>query len=802
MRLLIYDTEMRTANGYLPRAVAIAAAKLLGSSNVQLCDHAQVVDQAASGGWDGLLAIGGAGADRHLMAALMETAIPRILWTTEDPYERRLLERAEPVFDHIFSNDQSCEGASPQTSFLPLAAEPEVHFRTVLRQDIAYDYDLTFVGTAWPNRVASLNGILAELPVDLKVFLCLPWNRHIPEPRLPGVGVLPQLRLDIADLCDIWNRSRVVLTIGREFSNAPIGGQQVRGVSPPPRIYETALAGGRQIVLGGAWWQLPGAYRELIPVVEQESEAAALIRADLAAPEQRIAAALATQNHTLSEHTYEQRLRVVLARFAALQHARRGPAVQWPGLKHRRGLQESISPPSGVLHVAHNLVGLRRSGGTELYVDRLASWQERTWPGRMVLALAPKDSVRLALMAYRQGRPELLESLKIGQISRFSSSNLNYERAFCQILTNYGVGVVHIHHLIGLPLSLPLFAKALGCRVVLTLHDYHLLCHRYTLQKPDGTFCRVHEHADHRLLCRLCLQASGMDGEARTRRLEISRPSMAAVDRVLASSNSSAAIAHGVYPEVAERVQVLEMLTPHLEGLDQGRSGRPVAIARHGPLKVGVIGNAVPHKGLTTLIQVIQASQDMPFEFHILGATAELDRALDEAGLDPESPPIVSYQHGYGRPALIAALRGLHVALFLSIWPETYHIALGETMRIGVVPIATDLGSHRDRIKSGYDGLLVAPHDPHAVLQALMRLEADRSFLEALSHGAANIHLVNTEQHGRALEQIYEDLQPWRGRRRAGARLQIDPQLDLEALGVRLAQYRWLESGFRWDDRP
>jgi len=802
VRLLIYDTEMCTANGYLPRAVAIAAAKLLGSGNVQLCDHAQVVDRAASGAWDGLLAIGGAGADRHLMAALMETAIPRILWTTEDPYERRLLERVEPVFDHIFSNDQSCEGASPNTSFLPLAAEPELHFRPVLREDNAYDFDLTFVGTAWPNRVASLSRILAELPADLKLFLCLPWNRHIPEPRLPGVGVLPQLRLDISDLCDIWNRSRVVLTIGREFSNAPAGAQQMRGVSPPPRIYETAMAGGRQIILGGGWWQLPGVYWERIPVVEQESEVAALIRADLAEPEQRIAAALATQNHTVSEHTYEQRLRVVLARFAALQHARREPAVLLPGLKEREGLQESTSPPPGVLHVAHNLVGLRRSGGTELYLDQLASWQERNWPGRTVLALAPKDSIRLALMGYRQGRPQLIETLKKGQISRFSSSNQNYERAFCEILTNHGVGVVHIHHLIGLPLSLPLFARALGCRVVLTLHDFHLLCHRYTLQHPDGTFCRVHEHPDHRLLCRLCLQASGLDGEARNRRLEISRRSMASVDRVLASSNSSAAIARGVYPEVAERVQVLEMFTPNLEELDRGRSGRPAAIARHGSLKVGVIGNAVPHKGLTTLIQVLRASHDIPLEFHILGATAELDRALDEAGLDPQSPPIARYQHVYTRATLIGALQGLHVALFLSTWPETYHISLGEAMRMGVVPIATDLGAHADRIRQGCDGLLVPPHDPHAVLQALARLDADRSYLESLSKAAASVPLVDTEQHAQVLEQLYAELRPWRGRGRAGARLNLDPQLELAALGVRLAQHRWLEQSLRWDDRP
>jgi len=802
MRLIIYDTEMRTANGYLARAVAIAAGKLLGGSNVRICGHAQVVEQASSGAWDGLLAIGGAGADCHLIAALMDTPIPRILWTTEDPYERRLLERAEPAFDHIFSNEESCAGVSPHTSFLPLAAEPELHLRPVIEHDAGYEYDLTFVGTAWPNRVASLGRVLEALPGDLKVFLCLPWNRHIPEPRLQQVGVLPQLRLDIADLCDIWNRSRVVLTIGREFSNESTGGEQARGVSPPPRMYETALAGGRQIVLGGAWWQMPGAYRELIPMVDRECEAASLIQQYLAEPEARIAGAQATQTHTLEHHTYEERMRVVLARFSALCGARQRPSVRVPVHLGAPANEQPESDPPGVLHVSHNLVGLRRSGGTEIYVDGLASWQERGWPGRTVLALAPKDSIRLALMAYREGCPALIETLKTGQISRFSSSNQNYERAFCRVLTNHGVGVVHFHHLIGLPLSLPLFARALGCRVVVTLHDFHLLCHRYTLQRPDGTFCGVHEHADHRLLCRLCLQASGLDGEARNRRLEISRRSIAAVDRVLASSSSSAAIARGVYPEVADRVQVLEMFTPHLEELERGRAARPKAIARHGPLRVGVIGNAVPHKGLNTLIQVIRASRDLPLEFHILGATPDLDRALGDAGLEPESPMIARYEYAYTRVTLIEILQRLHVALFLSTWPETYHISLGEAMRLGVVPIATNLGAHRDRIRHGADGWLVPPHDPHSVLQALVQLEADRARLEILSRAAAVVPLVETDQHGRALERIYAELHPWRGSRGETGRLGLDPQLDLAALGVRLAQDRWLESTVRWDDPP
>ena len=783
MRLLLYDTEMRTANGYLPRAIASAAEGLLGASNVQLCDHASVVAAAASGAWDGLLAIGGAGADRHLLSALMDTPIPRILWSTEDPYERRLVARAEPAFDHVFSNERHCEGASPRTTYLPLAAEPSLQLRPLREQDADYSYDLTFVGTAWPNRVASLGRLLAQLPADLRLHLALPWNRHIPEPKLPGIGALPQLRLGIGDLCEIWNRSRVVLSIGREFSNAGAQSSEARGSSPPPRVYETALAGGFQVALAGAGMDLAPAYGELIPLAADEQEAAALIRQQLAEPEQRIARARAIQEHTLAHHTYAQRLAVVLERFAALRRERQSAPIH---LSQRQ---------PAVLHLAHNLVGLRRAGGTEAYIQQLAELQQERRP---VFALAPKDRMRLALLDYAQGRPQLRRSFKVGKISRFPASHPAYERAFCEVISSCGIGVVHVHHLIGLPLSLPLFAKALGCRVVVTLHDFHLACHRYTLLGPNDRFCAIHEADDYRLQCRLCLQASGLGGEERSRRLALSRRSVAAADVLLASTQSSAAIMAGIYPEVADRIQVLEMLTPGLEELEAGRRQRKAA-SFQGPLQVGVIGNAMPHKGLDTLVNLIRASHDQPFGLHILGATPELDQALEEAGLTAESAPIVRYQGPYDRPSLVRLLQRLHVALFLSPWPETYNICLGEAMRLGVVPVATAVGAHNDRVEHGRTGLLVPPGDPLAVLNALVKLEGDRALLAQLSAAAAAVPLLDPREHGQRLETIYAALNPWRGRDPASASLQLDPQLSLEALGVRLAQDRWIEAGVRWD---
>ena len=800
MRLLIYDTEMQTANGYLPKAIVTAAGKLLGASNVHLCGHEEIVENASSGAWDGLLAIGGAGADRHIMTALMEIPIMRILWSTEDPYERRLIKNAEPAFHYIFSNDQSCDGANAKTSFLPLAAEPELHFRSLLKSDNCYDFDVTFVGTAWPNRVASLERIFSALPENLNIFCCLPWNRHIPQPRLQTVGVIPQLRMDISDLCDIWNRSRIVLTIGREFALAPDGEEQVRGISPPPRIYETALAGGRQIVLGGSHFELPGKYADLIPIANDEGDAAELIRQYLAKPEARIFDAIKAQDYTLEAHTYEKRLRLIIEKFKFLEQEQAESSVQKSSIHTAHQSQDASSHPAGILHVAHNLMGLERGGGTELYVDSLASWQKLTSPERTVLALAPIDSTHLAVMDYRNGRSELASTIETSPISPFSSSHQDCERTLCNLISKYHISVVHFHHLKGLPLSLPIFAQALGCRVVVTLHDFYMLCDRYTLLRPNDTFCEVHKYPDHRHLCRICLQSRGLQEGSRNRRLEITRRSITAADCVLASTASSAEIASEVFPDKADSFKILEMVTPQLELLHRGRSARPSGDSGEGPLRVAVIGNAVRHKGLKTLIEVIGASRGLPLEFHIFGATDELDHFLNAAGISPSQASIATYTHGYKRAAMINALQNLHVALFLSNWPETYNISLGEAMYMGVVPIATNLGAQSDRIKHEMNGLLVSPHDSQAVLQLLLELHADRGRLSSLRNGAMAIPLMDIEQHGQRLEQIYSELQPWRFAHPMNDDLLLNTQLNLTALGVRLGHDQWNENAVLWDN--
>ena len=62
-----------------------------------------------------------------------------------------------------------------------------------------------------------------------------------------------------------------------------------------------------------------------------------------------------------------------------------------------------------------------------------------------------------------------------------------------------------------------------------------------------------------------------------------------------------------------------------------------------------------------------------------------------------------------------------HAGLLASVVPETFSYTLSELLALGVPPVATNLGSFRDRIVPGENGFLFEP-DAHALVEAVRRL--------------------------------------------------------------------------------
>jgi spore maturation protein CgeB len=225
------------------------------------------------------------------------------LWLHDDPYELDFAHRAEDVADSIFT----CESAAvpyyrhPSVFHLPLAASPTFHFRPI---EAEYDYDISFCGYAYENRVAFVRDLLeighpARLAVLGDGWPSLDWQ-------------VVNKRLSPGQLADLYARSMLVLNIGRDHDLANARHQPAAS-TPGPRTFEAAMAGAAQAYFTTSL--------EVTDYFEPEAEIVLIDSArDLVSAFERFAGAplelievrQAAQARALRDHTYAARARKLL----------------------------------------------------------------------------------------------------------------------------------------------------------------------------------------------------------------------------------------------------------------------------------------------------------------------------------------------------------------------------------------------------------------------------------------------------------------------------------------------------------
>lgn len=307
-------------------------------------------------------------------------------------------------------------------------------------------------------------------------------------------------------------------------------------------------------------------------------------------------------------------------------------------------------------------------GGAERYVSDLAvGLRERGHEPRILSAFPPRETPAgietdiLHATDWRTSRTRRLRN-HLGDVVSIPGPALR--RAVAEARPD----LVHTNNLPGISSAVWEVAREAGVPVVHTLHDYHLLCPRTTLVRPDGAPCRPHP-----LLCGL-----------RTSRL---RRFAGAVSHVVAGSEHLLRVHRGFFPQATESVVRLP-LAP-LESAPPPPAGLPRTL--------GYIGGLAPTKGVRLLVDAapdlarqgltLRVAGDGPLRAEVEAAAARGDlvydgfldgaRKLDflaacDVGLvpslwnEPSGPPYVICEWlAAGRPVLATPRGGLAEAIEL-----------------------------------------------------------------------------------------------------------------------------------------
>lgn len=306
--------------------------------------------------------------------------------------------------------------------------------------------------------------------------------------------------------------------------------------------------------------------------------------------------------------------------------------------------------------------------------------------------------------------------------------------------------IVHAHNWL-VHSFLPLKAWS-GARLVVSLHDYSLVCAVKSLVYRDGPCPGLGID---------CLRhASDHYGPAKGIPTALANWAMAPVER--ASVDMFLAVSEAVV--LGNRLiegQVPYRVVPNFlsDGSPSSNAWNEyLANLPDSPFLL-FVGDLRTFKGISVLLR---AYSDLLAEpGRKVPALVLIGRVLDETPND--FPPNVLVLGKWPHEAVMAALPRSLALLMPSIGPETFGIAALEAMACGRPVIASAIGGLPDLVADGETGLLVRPGDPGALGEAIRRMLDDPELAKQMGR-AARVRAAQFQARNVVplVERVYEEL--------------------------------------------
>jgi glycosyltransferase involved in cell wall biosynthesis len=324
------------------------------------------------------------------------------------------------------------------------------------------------------------------------------------------------------------------------------------------------------------------------------------------------------------------------------------------------------------------------------------------------------------------------------------------------VLADFPVALVHLHHLLQLPLSIGQVFKRRDVPYVFTAHDYFAICPNFVLlDYANNRPCDCSPESRAR-----CLQ--GISEEHGTPGLN-ARYVQEHPRRLATFLSQAAAI---TTPSAAAKTVLTKHNPAFARAVVIEHGYDPPSLTRRavadGPLRVGVVGHAFRiAKGRKHYERLIPALDGQAIAWHFLGLT---ERSGFIEGLEAAAPRSTFVWHGpYARGTLPQRLMDAQIDVCLSLqpWHETFSFTLSEAACAGVPSIVLPYGAPAQRVAR--DGLGMVAADLDEVRALLARFSQDRGALDELRHSIARfVHRTIAEscEAHRALYAAYDSPGP------------------------------------------
>lgn len=412
-----------------------------------------------------------------------------------------------------------------------------------------------------------------------------------------------------------------------------------------------------------------------------------------------------------------------------------------------------------VLYVIHNY-GV--AGGTELHTTNILEGLSKEFRSTVLFPYSLEREFKDAVSKIENDSTRVVgiakeNNLAVEHFIKYPgdlTSSL-IEENFSRFLLGGDYQIVFFQHLLEWSsLLLPIIAKRMGKKVILSLRDFYLLCPEYNMIFPGNNERCGKDFADwNDKECVYCLSAKRIRRKPRNpqpiqeymqQRFELIRYMFSQVDVV---------IAHSQFVKEKFLKTYGDVLTDKLIVISHGVEDLPaISYKKHKTkLNVGFIGNASSRKGVLVLIEAARLLQNKNITFKIFGKIPpSLIERCNEAGI---------ILHGeYQRKELPSLFKNIHLAVIPSIWDETFSHTLSETFKMTIPVLASKVGALNERITEGETGFMFEPNNPNDLVEKLLYMQNNPKALERVHENLISMDLKSIEENLDDYRKLYNKL--------------------------------------------
>lgn len=463
---------------------------------------------------------------------------------------------------------------------------------------------------------------------------------------------------------------------------------------------------------------------------------------------------------TIARFIREDPLRPARERIlGALPAGESPPGARPPGRDRSRWPQ-----PACVLHVVHGWPPFNHAG-TETYARELALRQARHRDVVVHARIADSQRtlgeatelmdhgirVRLVVNNFTQRNPLSRNALRSGAL----------EGDFARLLDEVRPDLVHVHHLAGHAVGLLRVIARRRIPYVYQLQDWWAVCARSNLLPPGRQLCSGPAPGK----CARCLPLTRLLPAALWNRL-LYRHRARAMKRAL--RHADAIVMGSRFVEASHRD--LDYLRPRagVSVLSYGAGGAGCRGAAPRttpalPLRFGLIGSIMPHKGIHVAVDAFRDVSPERATLDIWGDASILPAYTAE--LRDVGATAVRFNGTFAEDRKAEIFAGTHVLLVPSLGLESFGLVAHEAMAHGVPVLASRRGALLEAFEDGRGGAFFEPGDARSLRRWVDRLCARPETIAEWGRGIPRVK--DMEEHAAEIETIYAEIL---ARRKMGTR--------------------------------